>query len=232
MVDVRPCIRREASCSTASSTTCRTSTSGSADVREKGRESGSWTSTRCTTGRSRYTRDATACCARRTTSRGGTTRRCPSSRPTTRRCATTSSPARTRSSSAGCATAKIDGWRMDVADEIEFSDYWRTARKEIKSTNPDAVHGRRELAGRIAHAAGRPVRRRDELPVLPAAGRRLLREEDDLAPTNSCSASRTPYSQRGAVRDVQHPQLARHAALHHRRPAATGTGSALRRSSR
>ncbi|MCW2920938.1 MAG: cyclomaltodextrinase [Thermoleophilia bacterium] len=34
---------------------------------------------------------------------------------------------------------KIDGWRMDVADDPNFSaDYWRTARKEIKSVNPDA----------------------------------------------------------------------------------------------
>ncbi|MCW2927168.1 MAG: cyclomaltodextrinase [Thermoleophilia bacterium] len=34
---------------------------------------------------------------------------------------------------------KIDGWRMDVADDPNFSsDYWRTARKEIKSANPDA----------------------------------------------------------------------------------------------
>ncbi len=34
---------------------------------------------------------------------------------------------------------KIDGWRMDVADDPNFSaDFWRTARKEIKSANPDA----------------------------------------------------------------------------------------------
>ncbi|MCB0877596.1 MAG: glycoside hydrolase family 13 protein [Thermoleophilia bacterium] len=34
---------------------------------------------------------------------------------------------------------KIDGWRMDVADDSNFSaDYWRTARKELKSVNPDA----------------------------------------------------------------------------------------------
>ena len=34
---------------------------------------------------------------------------------------------------------KVDGWRMDVADDSNFSaDYWRTARKEIKSANPDA----------------------------------------------------------------------------------------------
>ncbi|MBC7460594.1 MAG: hypothetical protein H7287_04465, partial [Thermoleophilia bacterium] len=34
---------------------------------------------------------------------------------------------------------KIDGWRMDVADDSNFSaDYWRTARQAIKSTNPDA----------------------------------------------------------------------------------------------
>jgi glycosidase len=33
---------------------------------------------------------------------------------------------------------KIDGWRMDVADDENFSpDYWRTARKAIKETNPD-----------------------------------------------------------------------------------------------
>ncbi len=30
----------------------------------------------------------------------------------------------------------IDGWRMDVADEVEM-DFWREARKEIKKTNPD-----------------------------------------------------------------------------------------------
>lgn len=34
---------------------------------------------------------------------------------------------------------KIDGWRMDVADDTNFTpDYWRTARREIKSVNPDA----------------------------------------------------------------------------------------------
>ncbi len=34
---------------------------------------------------------------------------------------------------------RIDGWRMDVADDSNFSaDYWRTARREIKSVNPDA----------------------------------------------------------------------------------------------
>ncbi len=34
---------------------------------------------------------------------------------------------------------KIDGWRMDVADDSNFSaDFWRVARKEIKSANPDA----------------------------------------------------------------------------------------------
>jgi glycosidase len=32
---------------------------------------------------------------------------------------------------------KIDGWRMDVADEIA-PDVWRTARQVIKSENPDA----------------------------------------------------------------------------------------------
>ncbi|MCW2959836.1 MAG: Cyclomaltodextrinase [Thermoleophilia bacterium] len=34
---------------------------------------------------------------------------------------------------------KVDGWRMDVADDSNFTpDFWRTARKEIKSANPDA----------------------------------------------------------------------------------------------
>ena len=34
---------------------------------------------------------------------------------------------------------KIDGWRMDVADDTNFSaDYWRTARTALKSVNPDA----------------------------------------------------------------------------------------------
>jgi glycosidase len=32
---------------------------------------------------------------------------------------------------------KIDGWRMDVADEVE-PEVWREARKAIKSENPDA----------------------------------------------------------------------------------------------
>ncbi len=31
----------------------------------------------------------------------------------------------------------IDGWRMDVADEVE-ADFWRVARTEIKKANPDA----------------------------------------------------------------------------------------------
>lgn len=31
----------------------------------------------------------------------------------------------------------IDGWRMDVADEVE-ADFWREARKQIKATDPDA----------------------------------------------------------------------------------------------
>ena len=34
---------------------------------------------------------------------------------------------------------RVDGWRMDVADDSNFTpDYWRTARKELKSVNPDA----------------------------------------------------------------------------------------------
>jgi glycosidase len=34
---------------------------------------------------------------------------------------------------------RVDGWRMDVADDSNFSaDYWRTARTELKSANPDA----------------------------------------------------------------------------------------------
>jgi glycosidase len=34
---------------------------------------------------------------------------------------------------------KVDGWRMDVADDDNFTpDFWRTARKEIKATNPNA----------------------------------------------------------------------------------------------
>lgn len=33
--------------------------------------------------------------------------------------------------------AHVDGWRMDVADEVE-PDFWRVARREIKQVNPDA----------------------------------------------------------------------------------------------
>jgi glycosidase len=32
---------------------------------------------------------------------------------------------------------RVDGWRMDVADEIE-PEFWREARKQIKSANPNA----------------------------------------------------------------------------------------------
>lgn len=33
---------------------------------------------------------------------------------------------------------KIDGWRLDVSDEISF-DFWREFRKAVKNANPDAV---------------------------------------------------------------------------------------------
>lgn len=35
-------------------------------------------------------------------------------------------------------TAKIDGWRLDVADEIGH-DFWRFFRNEVKKQNPDAL---------------------------------------------------------------------------------------------
>lgn len=45
-------------------------------------------------------------------------------------------------------TAKIDGWRLDVADEIGHS-FWRFFRREVKKRNPDAI-----IAGEIwAHTS-------------------------------------------------------------------------------
>lgn len=43
---------------------------------------------------------------------------------------------------------KIDGWRLDVGDEISHS-FWKRFRKEVKAVNPDAI-----IIGEVWHYAG------------------------------------------------------------------------------
>ncbi|MCO5210971.1 MAG: glycoside hydrolase family 13 protein [Caldilinea sp.] len=42
----------------------------------------------------------------------------------------------------------IDGWRLDVPEEIDDADFWRTFRKTVKEGNPDAY-----IVGEIWHEA-------------------------------------------------------------------------------
>ncbi len=44
----------------------------------------------------------------------------------------------------------IDGWRLDVADEIDDDEFWREFRRRVKSANPDAY-----IVGEIWHEAKR-----------------------------------------------------------------------------
>jgi neopullulanase len=44
----------------------------------------------------------------------------------------------------------IDGWRLDVPEEINDHDFWRTFRQRVKAINPDAY-----LVGEIWHRADR-----------------------------------------------------------------------------
>jgi len=46
------------------------------------------------------------------------------------------------------AEVKIDGWRLDVCDEVDHS-FWREFRKTVKKANPDAI-----IVGEIQHEAG------------------------------------------------------------------------------
>lgn len=43
---------------------------------------------------------------------------------------------------------KIDGWRLDVCDEVDHS-FWREFRKTVKKVNPDAI-----IVGEIQHESG------------------------------------------------------------------------------
>ena len=59
----------------------------------------------------------------------------------------------------------IDGWRLDVAAEIDDEAFWQEFRRRCRAVHPDAY-----LVGEIWHvdarlAARRPVRRPDELPA-------------------------------------------------------------------
>lgn len=49
-------------------------------------------------------------------------------------------------------TCKIDGWRLDVADEIGH-DFWRAFRKKVREINPDAL-----IVGEIWHYAPEALR--------------------------------------------------------------------------
>ena len=68
----------------------------------------------------------------------------------------------------------IDGWRLDVANEINDDSFWREFRHRVKSGNPDAyIVG--EAGRRPALASGRHVGRRDELSFYACLHRVLCR---------------------------------------------------------
>ena len=97
---------------------------------------------------------------RSATGPGGACRRCRSSTPTTRRRASTS-----RASAEHWLRFGIDGWRLDVPDEIDDRAFWREFRRRCRAVNPEAY-----LVGEIWDEApelarGRHVRRADELPA-------------------------------------------------------------------
>ncbi len=69
----------------------------------------------------------------------------------------------------------IDGWRLDVANEIDDDDFWREFRRRVRAGNPEAY-----IVGEVwpecpALAPGRHVGRGDELPVHPRLHRLLHR---------------------------------------------------------
>ena len=59
----------------------------------------------------------------------------------------------------------IDGWRLDVANEIDDDDFWREFRRGSAAANPGGVHRRRGLDRFPPLAEGRYVGRGDELHV-------------------------------------------------------------------
>ena len=69
----------------------------------------------------------------------------------------------------------IDGWRLDVPNEINDDSFWREFRRRVKAGNPGCLHRGRGLDRRSALAPGRHVGRRDELPVHPRLHRLLHR---------------------------------------------------------
>ena len=93
----------------------------------------------------------------------------------------------------------IDGWRLDVPDEIDDDAFWREFRRRVKAANPEAY-----IVGEIWDDAqrwlrGRPVRRRDELPVCPRCARllrplrRFARNTDPAGfASTRCGAARSP----------------------------------------
>ena len=82
----------------------------------------------------------------------------------------------------------IDGWRLDVANEIDDDDFWREFRQPRPRQQPRRLHRRRGLGRRAPLAPGRHVGRRDELPLHPGL-HRLLHRRTRGSPQNERSGT-------------------------------------------
>ena len=65
----------------------------------------------------------------------------------------------------------IDGWRLDVAHEIDDDDFWREFRRRVRAATPTPTSSARS-GPRPRLAPGRHVGRGHELPVAPAPASR------------------------------------------------------------
>ena len=71
----------------------------------------------------------------------------------------------------------IDGWRLDVPNEIDDDAFWREFRRRVRAVNPEAYIVGEVWTDAAALAPGRHVGRRDELPVHPRLHRLLHRRD-------------------------------------------------------
>ena len=69
----------------------------------------------------------------------------------------------------------IDGWRLDVPNEIDDDAFWREFRRRVRAGNPEAYIVGEVWTDAAALAPGRHVGRGDELPVHPRLHRLLHR---------------------------------------------------------
>ena len=126
----------------------------------------------------------------------------------------------------------IDGWRLDVQQEIDDDEFWRRVSATSQGREPRGVHRGRNLARGPAVAGWRPVRRSDELPLRPRQPR-LLRPRDLRSqvparrlPPPAAAGPRVRQPDRtnaGALRVADHPRPNEHAGQpRHRAFSAPG----------